>query len=274
MYYTDTHCHLHALTGAFADRPLEQAEWAAIDQFVADANAAGVRAILNVATSLISTEHALYSARRYKNVFATAGIHPCDGQSFEGDWRKLLSGIDRVLADSRSEIYALGETGIDFYHQPYDFEIQETLFRGHIERALAADLPLVIHIRDAGDAALEIIGDYAGRIRGVVHCFSLDQAAAEKLFSWGLSIGVDGPIGYPRNHALREIVARMPLEFLLLETDAPFLTPQEYRGKPNRPAYLPLIAATIGKLRALSGEEIGEITSANAARLFKLPVSE
>lgn len=257
------------MTGSYGDRALSSDELRRIDEIIIEAETMGLRAFVNVATNLLTTQQTLELSRRHANIYPTAGIHPCDGQG-DRDWKKQLSELEKLLLAGKGEFVALGETGLDFYHKPFDFEIQKALFEGHIELALTHQLPLIVHIRDAGDEALKIIEQYRKEARGVIHCFSLDAVAAETVFSWGWLIGVDGPVSYPRNHDLRALTASMPLDKLLLETDAPFLPPQQFRGKQNHPGYLPLIGEVIAGVRNVSADEIGLITAQNAIRLFQL----
>jgi len=240
-----------------------------VDAIVAEAKKAGVTHIINVGTSLQESCNAVDLALRYKTVSATLGIHPCD---ITETWQRELTFLESILLEDRDQkIVAIGETGLDYYHKPYDKVMQEEVFRAHIELAITHDKPLVVHIRDAGDDALAILSEYMPRgARGVVHCFSLDQEAADMLVSNSWLIGIDGPVTYKKNDALRAIAATVPLENILLETDAPFLTPQAFRGKRNTPGYLPLIAEQIALSRGVNVEEVARVTTQNAQRLFNL----
>lgn len=229
----------------------------------------GVSQIVNVGTTINETHNSIMLAQQYENVVATVGIHPCDTTA---SWKKEIAEIEKMLMTHRDLIVGVGETGLDFYHKPYDQGLQTSLFEAHIELALKHDLPLVVHVRDAGDAALKVLERYKGEARGVLHCFSLDLGAARDIAAWGnWYIGIDGPVTYPKNDWLREVVATMPLEFLLLETDAPFLPPQAFRGKQNSPIHIPLIAEAIAQARGCSVDEVGAVTTQSAQKLFALP---
>lgn len=264
--FVDTHCHLNMMVEKKRNEALCVSHLPIIDAFVAEAQNAGVETIINVGTTVGETYNSCTIARRHEKIFATAGIHPCDVTS---TWKSDFSELKKMIDDRRqNKIIALGETGLDFYHKPFDAALQEAAFRTHIELAIKLDLPLVVHVRDAGDEALKILQEYRHEARGVVHCFSLDLMAAREVTSWGWCIGIDGPVTYKKNDYLREIVATIPLKNLLLETDSPFLTPQAFRGKPNKPAYIPLIAEEIAVQRGITVEEVGRVTTTNVKRLF------
>lgn len=263
--FIDTHCHLNMMVQKERDKALTAAQIEELATVVADAQKAGLTHLVNVGTTLTETQNSLALARRYDCIYATAGIHPCDVQL---RWQRQLADLTALVREHRHELIGIGETGLDYYHKPFDMAAQAALFEGHIELALTHDLPLVVHVREAGDDALKIIEKYKDEARGVMHCFSLDLAAAELLADWGWYIGIDGPITYPKNDWLRGVVASVNLEQILLETDAPFLPPQSRRGKQNSPVHLPEIAAEIARVRGCSIEDVGVVTSANARTLF------
>lgn len=265
--FIDTHCHLNMMVQKERDQPLNATQIEELSCVVEAAQKVEVSTLINVGTSLAETRNSLALARRYDGVFATAGIHPCD---VESKWQQQLVDLTALVRKHRHDLVAIGETGLDYYHKPFDVQVQAALFEGHIELALQSDLPLVVHVREAGDDALKIIEKYKNEARGVMHCFSLDLAAAQLLAEWGWYIGIDGPVTYPKNDWLRGVVATVSLEQILLETDAPFLPPQSRRGKQNSPVYIPEIAQEIARVRGCSIDDVGMITSANARRLFGL----
>ena len=126
----------------------------------------------------------------------------------------------------------------------------------------------MIHVRESGDTAREVLAQYVGKARGVNHCFSQDEAFADQLCEWGYYFGIDGPITYPKNDEFRRVVSTIPLERLVLETDAPFLTPQKMRGKQNSPAYIPLFAPTLAQVKGVELLDLAAITTVNAKSLF------
>ena len=266
--FVDTHCHLNMVVKKEFNVCLEESHFALIKHVIQDAHGAGVSKIVNVGTSLQESINSVEIAKRFDSVFATVGIHPCDCSE---NWRQDVQALAKCLGGDKekNKIVAIGEVGLDFYHKPYDKQRQYDAFKMQIELALEYTLPLVIHVRDAGDELLKIIEEYVREIKGaVIHCFSQKQDFADIVTGWGFYIGIDGPITYPKNEELRSIVKKVALEHLILETDAPFLPPQQYRGKQNVPAYLPLFAALIADLKEISLEQLAQATTRNAEKLF------
>ncbi len=267
--FVDTHCHCNMMVQKEPEKPITDEQLLKISDILRNAQAEHVFHIINVGTSVVESENCIAIAKRYDAMSATVGIHPCDASE---KWQEDFEHIKHMVSNAAdNRIVAIGEVGLDFYHKPYDAVRQEACFRAHIELAIEYDLPLVVHIRDAGSEALQILSEYKEETRGVIHCFSLDLEAAILVTSWDWMIGIDGPVTYKKNDSLREIVRTIPLENnILLETDSPFLTPQKFRGKPNSPAYLPLIAEQIAHENGIAVEEVARITTINAKRLFKL----
>jgi TatD DNase family protein len=263
----DTHCHLNIMTSKEPEAILTSAQLSELEPILAHITQAGVGKMVTVGTSIPESLNCIMVAQKYPAVKATIGVHPCDiTQPVE----TIISQLEEFLCTYRSEIVAIGEIGLDYYHQPYDKEMQAVVFRAQLELAKKYDVPVVIHIRDAGDDALAILELYKDSLHGVVHCFSQDLAAAQKIISWGWYIGIDGPITYPKNSYLRELVATVPLTGILLETDAPFLPPQTLRGKKNCPSNLGIIAQAIADARGVTVAEVAAQTTANAQKLFRL----
>lgn len=264
--FVDTHCHLNMMVGKEVDAPLQQEDFAVITRIIAEATAVDVKKIINVGTSVAETYNSIAIAQRFECVWASAGIHPCDTTS---DWRSHLKTLRKLLEDKENnKIVAVGETGLDYYHQPYDKKLQHDVFKAHIELALENGLPLIVHVREAADDVLRILEEFKGQARGVNHCFAQEKYVADQLIEWGFYVGIDGPITYPKNESFRQVVAQLPLSSIILETDAPFLPPQQYRGKQNHPAYIPLFAQTIADLHAVSLADLAAVTSKNVHNLF------
>lgn len=266
--FIDTHCHLNMMVKKTFDVQLREDDISCIARIVDEAASAGVSKIVNVGTSQTETYNAIAIAQRFSSVFATAGIHPCDCRA---DWRKDFAAIIQLAFDKeKNRIVAIGETGLDFYHKPFDKQRQIDAFKAHIELSLKTDLPLVIHVRHAADETLRVLEEYCTEIKGVQHCFMQDLDFARQLLAWGLFIGLDAPIGYPKNEQLRCVIAQVPLERIVLETDSPFLPPQQYRGKQNSPKYIPLIAQELADIKDVSLAEIERLTTCNAQNLFNI----
>lgn len=254
------------------DELLTEEHFISIGSYINAAADAGVSTIINVGTSLQESYNSLALAQRFPSVYATIGLHPCDAND---GWREALDQFKKIMREYTSDdlrnekLVGIGETGLDFYHKPYNRVYQEDAFKAQIELALAYNKALVIHVREAGDEVLKIIEPYhKDGLRAVIHCFSQKQDFADIVTGWGLCVGIDGPITYPKNQWLRDIVATLNEDALVLETDAPFLPPQVYRGKQNSPAYLPLFASTVAECMGKTLEETAVLSSRNACRLF------
>jgi TatD DNase family protein len=169
------------------------------------------------------------------------------------------------------KIVGIGECGLDYHYEGYNKERQFDAFKAQIELALEHDLGLVVHNRDAGDDTLRVLEEYEhNNLRATIHCFSEDLAFARQAIEWGYYLGIGGTVTYPKNNVLREVVTTVGLDHIVLETDAPFLPPQPYRGKQNQPAYIAYIANYIANLLNVSSLEVAEKTTKNARDLFKL----
>ena len=269
--FVDTHCHLNMMVFKKSDTSITTEHLPVIEAIVSRAFQIGVTKLLTVGTSVIESMNSILIASKFESVFAAIGIHPCDVGAY---WREDLKKLSNLLQGAyRHKIKAIGETGLDFYHQPIDKQRQLDCFRAHIELALKENLPLVIHVREvnageAMDVVLRILEEYRGAIRGVNHCFSSNLLYARQLIEFGLYLGINAPLGYPKNSAFRDIVSQLPLNRLILETDAPFLPPQQYRGKQNSPEYIPLIAEILAQVCNVSLDEARDTTTRNAENLF------
>lgn len=263
----DTHAHINCIIKEPFDRILTSEEIAKTDQIISDAREHGVTIFINVGTSLIESMNCIALAQKYKSIYAVVGIHPNDCTEF---WHHDLKKIESLVAQkARYKIVGIGECGIDRHYPDYNINRQYDAFRAQIELALQHNLGLVIHSRDAYDETLKILDEYKKELhRAVMHCFSYDAAFANYCFDHGFYLGIGGTITYPKNNALRAIVSTMPLANLVLETDAPFLPPQQFRGQQNHPKYIALIAQYIAEFRGTTLDEIALHTTNNAKALF------
>lgn len=267
--FTDTHCHLNMMVEKKFNEPLQEKHLPLINEIIDEAQRNHVSTIINVGTSLEESKNSIFIAQHFTNVYATVGIHPCDTSA---NWPSEFKQLKQLVQEKEQyKIVGIGETGLDFYHKPYNAERQKDAFQAHIELALEYDLGLVIHVRDAAEATLRVLEPYARDIkRATIHCFVQDQTFADIVTQWGFYIGIDGPITYPKNEHLRTIVQHVSIEHIVLETDAPFLPPQPFRGKQNRPSYIPVFASLIADLKKMSLEQLAQATSKNAQNLFGL----
>lgn len=260
--FVDTHCHLdfHQFD---ADR----------DEVIRRAVEAGVAVIVIPAVDLATSRRAIALAERVPGVYAQVGVHPNDAEGFD---QSVLTAL-RELA-THPKVVAIGEIGLDYYWERVAHEVQQAAFEAQLDLAAQLDLPVVIHCRDAHADVRDILrkwvpgaqkrrGEHA--ILGVLHAYSGDLATAHEVFEWNMVLSLGGPITFRNARQLRDLVARLPLERLMLETDAPYLTPHPHRGQRNEPAYIPLIAQSMAELLQTDRLMVAEKTTALAQRVFK-----
>ncbi|HXV05789.1 MAG TPA: TatD family hydrolase [Solirubrobacterales bacterium] len=237
-------------------------------ELVERAREAGVTRMLNVGLGGEANERAIAGAERHEGVFATVGCHPTSAQGFDD---AAAAQIARLAAHEK--VRAIGETGIDYYRETASPAEQRRAFEAQIEIAAEHDLPIVIHARDpegettASDEVFAILDARAAGRPVVLHCFSAPWRAADAAErGWYCSFA--GNVTYPKSEALREAAAGLPAELILVETDAPYLAPQEMRGKPNEPANVVAAARAVAEVRGVSYEELERTVEANARRVF------
>ena len=169
-----------------------------------------------------------------------------------------------------SKIIAIGEIGLDFFHKPFYKQRQIDSFKYHIELALKNNLPVIIHVRESADEVLRVVEEYKKDLKGVFHCFMQNEDFAKIILNQGFFLGIGATITYPKNGWFRDLLIKLPLDKVLLETDSPFLPPQQFRGEQNKPSYLPIIASFIAGLKKVELSSFGQITTKNATDLFKI----
>src|SRR5512139_3226385 len=257
MELIDTHCHL---------------DWKAFDpdrEAVIDrAVWAGVRRMITIGVDVPSSRRAIEIAEQHEAVYAAVGVHPNDSTDFSA---ALLNEV-RSLAQ-HPKVVAIGEIGLDYYWHKVDHDTQARAFRAQLELAAEIDKPVIIHSRDAALAVVTILEDFThhvSRLAGTLHSYFDDLAIAQRACAIGFYIGVTGPITFRKSDREREIVRQLPLDRVLLETDAPFLTPVPHRGKRNEPAYVRHVAEMVAQVRGQSGDEVARQTTHNAEQLFSL----
>ena len=250
----DSHCHL--------DFPDFEGE---VDALVQRAREAGVGCLVTICTRPRQAEAVIELAERHKSVFCAIGLHPhnvaAEGMSEEDD----LVGFAR-----HPKVVALGETGLDYHYDRSPRELQQESFRRHIRAASRAGVPFVVHSRNADTDTASILEDEAaGQVPGVMHCFSSGRELAYKALELGLYISLSGIVTFRNSQALRDIAVDVPLDRLLVETDAPFLAPVPMRGKRNEPAYVVHTAAVTAQLKGISEEAFAAASTDNFFRLFQ-----
>ena len=253
-YFIDTHAHLDMLK--------EITPEFAVKQSLLE----GVRYIINVGSSLSGSSKASDYSAQFENVFASAGIHPHHVRDFD---KKQVKELELII-ENNYKVVAVGETGFDYYRNLSPKEDQRKAFISQIELALRYRLPLIIHDRDAHNDVLDVLKDYLSdrNFKAVVHCFSGDTEFALKCLENGFFISFTGVITFPNAKKLAETVKEVPIEKIFLETDCPFLAPQENRGKENYPGYVKYIAYKIAEIKEMTISDVANITSGNAEEFF------
>lgn len=254
MYLVDSHCHLDML-----DLTPDGGDLTPLLQRARDK---GIIHFLNVSVTLEDFPKVLSIAEQFPDVSASVGLHPNDEGEVDVD--KL------VTLGSHPKVVAIGETGLDYYRSQGDTSWQRERFVTHINAAKALNKPLIIHTRMAREDTLQIMrAENATACGGVMHCFSEDWETAQAALELGFYISISGIVTFKNAAITQEVAKNMPLERLLVETDAPYLAPIPYRGKPNEPAYVAETAAFIANLRGITVEELAKHTTENFFRLFK-----
>ncbi|MCB8983309.1 MAG: TatD family hydrolase [Ardenticatenaceae bacterium] len=260
MDLIDTHCHL--------DMPQFDGDRTAVIQRAA---AASVSQIVVPAIDLENITAVTDLAQQHDGVFAAVGIHPNSCANWTGDW---LTAVRTAAA--RPKVVAIGEIGLDYYWDDAPHDVQHEALAQQLELAAELNLPVIIHNRDSSADVVRLLAasPLAGRENpGVLHSFSGDWTMAQAALEMGFYLGFTGPVTFKKADDLRDIVRRTPLDRLLVETDAPYLTPQPYRGKRNQPAYVTYVAERIAAERGVETAVIAQHTTANARRLFRLPAA-
>ncbi len=250
----DSHCHLD-----FPDYAGD------VDAVMARARAAGVGVCVSIGTELSRFPGVRAVAEKFPDVWCSVGVHPHEAQ------KELLSGPELLLAETgHPKVVAIGETGLDYYygHSPRDEQI--TNFRAHIAAGRTAGLPVIVHTRDADDDTIQVLEEEMakGPFTGLIHCFTGTQRLADAALTLGLYISVSGIATFKNSGALRDVIKTVPLDRLLVETDAPFLAPMPHRGKTNEPAFVVHTARLLAEMKGVDETQLANATTDNFFRLF------
>jgi len=251
---TDSHAHLY-WNSFDEDR----------DRVLARARAAGVERIVVPGTDVATSRAALDLAASQEGVFAAAGVHPHAAEGFDDSVRDEIEAMCR-----RPDCVAVGESGLDWFRNYSPRRDQLDCFHWHLDLARRIDKPLIIHCRAAFEDTARILPEYRG-VRGVMHCYAFGTVELEPFLAADLYISFAGAVTYPKNEENRKAARAVPIERLLVETDAPFLSPHAHRGKRNEPAHTKLVVDCLAAERGMSASALARVTSENAARLFGLP---
>jgi TatD DNase family protein len=252
----DSHCHLDRLDLTPYEGDLSRALKAAADQ--------GVGHMLCVSIDMDTFANVLKIAEQYPNVSASVGVHPTEQGTYDPPLQELIR-----LA-SHPAVVAIGETGLDYYRSTGDLDWQRERFARHISAAKAVDKPIIVHSREAREDTLKILAkEQASEVGGVLHCFTENWDMAKRAMDLNFYISISGIVTFNSAVELKEIAKQIPLNRLLIETDAPYLAPVPHRGKPNEPAYVRYVAECIAELRGIPFDELAAQTSENFFALFK-----
>lgn len=253
----DTHSHL-------TDIRFSEDFSAVVDR----ARQAGVVGALVVGTTAANSRQCIDLCAGHEWLFPTTGMHPCHLQDepFEAAWRE----VEEMAA--LPQVRGLGETGLDNYWKEVPLELQREGLRRHLDLGRRLGKPVILHCREAAEALLEMVEEAAkaGPVSGVLHSFAGTLAEARRGLAAGLHISFSGMITYPKNEELRRVAAEIPADRVLIETDAPYLSPQPWRGKRNEPSFVAATCEALARARGCTITEASTLTMANACRLFRL----
>ena len=251
--FIDTHCHIDSSVSG--------------DVYIKNAYSANVKGLIFSFCNQDCYQAGIEFLDKYPDVFVSLGFHPEDADNITD---KDLQCLDEVLVSS-SRIVAIGEIGLDYYWRKDNKEKQRDLFQKQLDLAVKHQMPVVIHCRDAIQELYDILSQYKGKVKGVIHCFSGSYEMARAFIELGFVLGIGGVLTF-KNSKLYQVVEKLPLSSIVLETDSPYLTPEPHRGEMNESKYIPLVAEKIAQIKGVSLSEVEKITTDNAKRVFDLPI--
>ena len=260
-FLIDSHCHLD-MSNYEED----------LNEILARALSHGVKSIITIGIDEESSKKAIDLAKEHPFIKATIGIHPHDVEHSDDT---SFQRLKELATANKEHVVAYGEIGLDYAKQYSAPDIQKVAFQKQLQIAKDLKLPVVIHDREAHEDTLEILqqtGPFP--YSGVMHCFSGDVTLAEQVIELGFYISIPGVVTFKNARSLQEVVEKIPLESIILETDGPFLTPMPWRGKRNEPSYLPYTAEKVAELKGISIEEVAKKTTRNVERLFNYTISQ
>jgi TatD DNase family protein len=260
--FVDSHCHL--------DRLSDNTHGGDLNATLAAARAADVSQFLAIAVTLADVPNLAALAREHQDVVISAGLHPLHMVDQEPSVDDIIDAADQYGA------VAIGESGLDYhYRDSVPADVQYARFKHHLMAAHALELPIVVHTRDAKEDTLALLREHTNpKVGGVLHCFTEDLDMAREAIKLGFYISLSGIVTFRNAESLRELVRKLPLDRLLIETDSPYLAPVPYRGKPNEPAWVVKVAECIADERGISVDEVAMQTTANFYHLFRAAVPE
>lgn len=254
MLLVDSHCHLN-----FPDFRED------MDSVIKRAREAGVGVMQTICTEMEEFDEVHGIAQRYDGVYCSVGVHPNDSGK-----TKVVSAQELIAKTSHQKVIGIGETGLDYHYEASDRVTQKESFLNHIEAARKSGLPLIVHSRDADEDTVDILASEMkkGTFKGLIHCFTSTKYLADKAVELGMYISLSGIISFKNAASIRDALVDVPMDRLLVETDAPYLAPVPHRGKRNEPSFVAFTNNTLAQLKNISAEECARITTDNFFRLF------
>ncbi|MGN0390450.1 MAG: TatD family hydrolase [Wujia sp.] len=239
------------------------------DSLFADFSKQGVKKIVNIATDIPSSEEVLKMVQNYEMLYGVIGIYPTSTGGL--DMTPVFTRL-KELAGASEKIVAIGEIGLDYHYDDTDKQLQQTWFASQMELARELSLPIVIHSRDAArDTITQMRESHAEEIGGVIHCYSYTKESAREFLDMDFFFGIGGVLTFKNSKKLKEAVEYIPLDHIVLETDAPYLAPEPFRGRRNESSYLSYVAEAIAQIKQIPVEKVYEATWDNAHRLYRIP---
>jgi TatD DNase family protein len=254
MLLVDSHCHLN-----FPDFRED------MDAVIKRAREAGVRVMQTICTEMEEFDEVHGIALKYDGVYCSVGVHPNDSGK-----TKIVSAEELISKTSHAKVIGIGETGLDYHYEHSDRATQKESFLNHIEAARKSGLPLIVHSRDADEDTVDMLASEMkkGAFKGLIHCFTSSKYLADKSVEIGFSISLSGIISFKNAQSIRDALVDVPLDRLLVETDAPYLAPMPHRGKRNEPSFVAFTNNALAQIKNISSEECARITTDNFFRLF------
>ncbi len=261
MMYFDTHAHY------YDSRFVEECE-EGVDALLDNLFATSISYIVNVGTSPLTCREAIAQAKRYENMYTALGIHPSDAQYLD-DIDTALAEVEAMLTDKNNKVVALGEIGLDYHYPDTNRPLQLSVFERQMQMAERLSLPVVIHDREAHADVMEIVRKYPN-VKGIFHSFSGSAEMAKELVGFGYMISFSGTVTFTNARRVLDACLAVPMENILIETDAPYLAPHPKRGTLNHSGNLLYTCARVAELHALTPEQAARITEKNAKEIFKI----
>jgi TatD DNase family protein len=237
-----------------------------LDSVIQRALENNVQYMQTICTKIEDLPIVLEIAEKYENVFASVGVHPCE----INESSRSITDSEIIKLTNHPKIIGIGETGLDYYHEPYDKKLQKDSLVAHIHAASSTLLPVIIHTREADEDTIDILTSEMrnSKFPGLIHCFTSSKSLATKMLDIGLYISMSGIITFKNATDLQEIVKYVPLDRLLIETDSPYLAPTPMRGKQNEPAFVRYVAEKVAELKNITSKEVANATTHNFNTLF------